>query len=202
MWHNSCLIKAFKWNFIHINGNLCYINYFIYFIGSQGAHLLEDGGYTPVHPAVSGGCLIGRWIIEWWDRGEDISLRDPWRRLVDESVQTTTAKTILREIWYLHRPMLSLQRDNLTSFVLISFHFRRSWHKRYLCHIGGNTWTIPPRVLAFWQVITLQYLKSSVSHFLFIVTLLKGEINFCLCCRELLVGSCAILTVYKLYIFK
>ncbi len=138
--------------------NLCYINFFIYL--TPRAHLLEGGsGYTPVHPAVSAGGLIGRWIMEWWDRGENISLRDPWRKPVDESVQTTTARTILREIWYLHSPVLSLLRDDLTSFVLISFHFRRSWHKQHLCHIEET----PPEVLAFWQVITLQYLKSSVS---------------------------------------
>lgn len=122
-------------SFIHINGNLCYINYFIYFIRSLRAHLREGVGCTPVHPAVRWGCLTDRWIMEWWNGGENISLRDPWRKLVDESVQTTTARTILREMWYLHSPMLSLQRDNLTSFVLISFHFRRSWHKQYLCRI-------------------------------------------------------------------
>lgn len=108
-----------------------------------GLQELIFSGYTPVHPAASGGCLIGRWIMEWWDRGENISLRDPWRKPVDESVQTTTARTILREIWYLHSPVLSLLRDNLTSFVLISFHFRGSWHKQHLCHIvetdGGAT---------------------------------------------------------------
>lgn len=123
---------------IHFIGNLCYINYFIYFIGSLRAHLLEGAGCTPVRPAVRWGCLTGRWIMEWWNRGENISLRDPWRKLVDESVQTTTARTILREIWYLHSPMLSLQRDNLTYFVLISFHSRRSWHREYICHIEGD----------------------------------------------------------------
>lgn len=77
-----------------------------------------------------------------------ISLRDPWRKPVNESVQTTTARTILREVWYLHSPVLSLLRDDLTSFVLISFHFRRSWHKQHLCHIEETDGRHHPR---FWH---------------------------------------------------
>lgn len=142
--------------------------------------------YTPVHPAASGGCLIGRWIMEWWDRGENISLRDPWRKPVDESVQTTTARTILREIWYLHSPVLSLLRDNLTSFVLISFHFRGSWHKQHLCHIVETDGRRHPRCWHFdkWSLCNISsplcLTSCSPSHSLKV----KWAVLW-LCCREL-----------------
>lgn len=141
----------------------------------------------PVHPAVRWGCLTGRWIMEWWNRGENISLRDPWRKLVDESVQTTTARTILREIWYLHSPMLSPQRDTLTFFVLISFHFRRSWHKQYLCHIEETDGRYHPGWWHFdkWSLCNISsplcFTPCSLSHSL------KVRSFFC-CCKELLVG--------------
>lgn len=153
----------------------------------------------PVHPAVRWGCLTGRWIMEWWNRGENISLRDPWRKLVDESVQTTTARTILREIWYLHSPMLSPQRDTLTFFCFNFFSFQEVMTQTIPLSYRGDRWTIPPRVMAFWQVITLQYLKSSVFHSLFTVTLLKGEIIF-----FLLQGTIGgpILTVYQLLVVQ
>lgn len=133
------------------------------------------------------------------DRGETISLRDPWRKPVNESVQTTTARTILREVWYLHSPVLSLLRDDLTSFCFNFFSFQEVMTQTTPLSYRGDWWATPPEVLAFWQVITLQYLKSSVSHFLFTVTLLKGEVANSLTLSQgtISYGEMMILAMYK-----
>lgn len=165
-------------SFIHINGNLCYINYFIYFIRSLRAHLLEGVGCTPSAPRcemrlfdwqVDNGMVEKRWeYLPPWP------LKKACRWISSDHHGEDYFK---RDVIFT-QPHVKPTEGQSHFFCFNFFSFQEVMTQTIPLSYRGDRWTIPHRVTALWQVITLQYLKSSVFHVLFTVTLLKGEIFF------------------------